>query len=217
MNETVKFNVGGRKVEVPKSLLAQHPNTLISKSASNQLHNDPEAEIFIGRDGILFPYVLSYLRDGKVHLPITVSKQALLDELVYYGAAVIDDKAIDDSRTQGVLDMQVLENILKDAEDAVIRGECAFVAAYLIRNHVQETRPEQYTHYVYSTRNVEEEILCTKLSNISTIDSSTHVCNEFLNKAGLNLVGIKKSNGPNRYPGYELTMEVRQLDAMKQS
>jgi BTB/POZ domain len=53
--------------------------------APNPAHNE-EKPIFIDRDGHLFSYVLNYMRDnGRVHLPVTLSKEALLSELEYFG------------------------------------------------------------------------------------------------------------------------------------
>ncbi len=49
--------------------------------------------IFIDRDGLLFRFVLNYLRDGKVVLPITVDKNTFLHELSYYGIAMEDDSS----------------------------------------------------------------------------------------------------------------------------
>jgi hypothetical protein len=75
---------------VARSLLALYPDTMIAKSASDQWQQDPKAEIFVERDGTLFQFVLSYLRDGKVCLPLTTAK-TVLDELSYYGAEVLDE------------------------------------------------------------------------------------------------------------------------------
>jgi hypothetical protein len=65
--DAVKFNVGGQKFHVTRSLLALYPDTMIAKSASDQWNKDSKSEIFLERDGTLFQFVLSYLRDGKVH------------------------------------------------------------------------------------------------------------------------------------------------------
>jgi hypothetical protein len=43
--------------------------------------------------------VLEYLRDKKVHLPITVSKEAVLSELDFYGVDNVDEEAIEESST----------------------------------------------------------------------------------------------------------------------
>ena len=69
------------------------------------------SEIFIERDGDLFLHVLSYLRDGRVILPLTASREGLMLELQYYGLYGVEKENIDDSlirgsqRTKGYLDM----------------------------------------------------------------------------------------------------------------
>lgn len=98
--ETVKFNVGGQRYELSRSFLSLHPNTMLAKAASDQWQKDPTKEIFIDRDGQLFLFVLSYLRDGEVALPNTVRKVTLLKELVYFGVDDVDESTIDDENKE---------------------------------------------------------------------------------------------------------------------
>ena len=86
----IKFDVGGSRYEVAKSLLEAHPGTMLTRMASDQWHDDSEAEIFIERDGERFKFCLDYLRDGKILLPITVRKEAVLQDLKYYNIEVQD-------------------------------------------------------------------------------------------------------------------------------
>jgi hypothetical protein len=83
--ETVKFNVGGQKYEVSRSLFDKCPDSMLARSVSEQWLRDPAEEIFIDRDGTLFGCVLSFLRDGKVFLPYNMVKERLVVELEYYG------------------------------------------------------------------------------------------------------------------------------------
>ena len=55
------------------------------------------SEIFIERDGDLFRHVLSYLRDRRVVLPLTASREGLMLELQYYGLDGVEKGNIDDS------------------------------------------------------------------------------------------------------------------------
>ena len=87
MTDIAKFNVGGQHYEVSRSLLQSHPDTMLAKSASDQWQEDPESEIFIERDGARFRFVMDYLRDGNVTLPITETKEAFVAELEYYNIA----------------------------------------------------------------------------------------------------------------------------------
>ena len=93
--KVVKFNVGGTRYEVARSLLEAHPDTMLTRMASDQWHDDPEAEIFIERDGEHFKYCLSYLRDKKVLLPITIRKEAVLEDLKYYNIEVENENVVE--------------------------------------------------------------------------------------------------------------------------
>ena len=86
--ETQTFDVGGQTYKISRSLLNQFPDSMLTRSASDKWVESPEAEIFIERDGATFRYILSYMRDGKVILPISESKQSFLEELEYFGLEV---------------------------------------------------------------------------------------------------------------------------------
>ncbi len=94
MSDIVKFNIGGQRHDVSRSLLEMHPESMLAKTTSTQWQKDPEAEVFIEGDGSRFRYVLDYLRHSKVTLPITESKEALLTDLGFYGIHV-NEKDID--------------------------------------------------------------------------------------------------------------------------
>jgi BTB/POZ domain len=85
MTNTATFNVGGQVYQVSRSLLDQYPDTMLFQSASEIWKEDPEAEIFIPRNGSRFQYVLDYLRDGILSLPSSESEEDILLELEYYG------------------------------------------------------------------------------------------------------------------------------------
>jgi len=91
MTDIAKFNIGGHRYEVSRSLLKSHPDTMLAKSASDQWQEDPESEIFIERDGQRFRFVLDYLRDGKVGLPIIETTDAFLAD---YNIGVDMDKIV---------------------------------------------------------------------------------------------------------------------------
>ena len=58
---------------------------MLANCASGQWLENPEEEIFIERDGAAFRYILNYMRDGSVFLPVTERKQSFIKELEYYG------------------------------------------------------------------------------------------------------------------------------------
>jgi len=83
-NKIVKFNVGGTRYEVARSLFEMHPDTMLARMVSEQWQENPEAEIFIERDGSRFQYVLDYLRDGRAYIPFALPKESLADDMTYY-------------------------------------------------------------------------------------------------------------------------------------
>ncbi|CAB9507515.1 BTB/POZ domain-containing protein [Seminavis robusta] len=93
---TVRFNVGGTKYEVSRSLLSQHQDTVLARMASATWQRNPHIEIFVERDGGRFKFVLDYMRDGQVILPASgqVSKESLLNELMYFGFDTADPSRI---------------------------------------------------------------------------------------------------------------------------
>ncbi|CAB9507514.1 WD repeat domain 85 [Seminavis robusta] len=93
---TVRFNVGGTKYEISRSLLSQHQNTMLARIASETWQKDPQSEIFVERDGGRFKFVLDFMRDGQVILPAPgqVSKESLLNELAYFGFDNVDPSRI---------------------------------------------------------------------------------------------------------------------------
>jgi hypothetical protein len=108
-SETVTFNVGSQKFEVTPSLLDKYPASQLTTSASETLQINNSQEIFFERNPILFPHVLEYLRDRKVHLPITVSKKAVLAELEFYRVGNVDEVVIKERKTQNI---QQFENCI---------------------------------------------------------------------------------------------------------
>ena len=89
--KAVKFNVGGHKYEVSRSLLSDHSDTMLARSATKQWQEDPESEIFIERDGERFKYCLDYLRDSRAMVPFFISKEAVLEDLKYYGVKTVEE------------------------------------------------------------------------------------------------------------------------------
>lgn len=94
---TVLLNVGGTKFEVSRTLIQQYPNTMIARLISETWQKNTNDEIFIGRDGRRFRYVLDYMRDHRIHLPLSASKTAVLRDLEYYGFENILIESIDHS------------------------------------------------------------------------------------------------------------------------
>ena len=96
MTTKVCLNVGGLKFEVERSLIENYSDTMLARLISSRWNQNPEegSEIFIGRNGRRFEFVLDYMRDRKIQLPSSVPKQAILQELQYFGFENIPDNAI---------------------------------------------------------------------------------------------------------------------------
>mmetsp|Transcript_41211 Transcript_41211/g.80648 ORF Transcript_41211/g.80648 Transcript_41211/m.80648 type:complete len:154 (+) Transcript_41211:69-530(+) len=90
MTKTVIFDVGGKKYKVARTLLEAHPNSMLATMASERWQKDTHQTegLFLERDCARFGLCLDYMRDGRVYLPLAVSKLALLLDLQYYGIDV---------------------------------------------------------------------------------------------------------------------------------
>ena len=85
---TARLNVGGFHFEVSRSLIVQHDSSMLARLVSDTWQADPEAIIFIDRDGETFRHCLDFLRYGRVSLPLTVARDAFLRDMDYYGIEV---------------------------------------------------------------------------------------------------------------------------------
>ena len=183
---TVTFNVGGECFEISKTLLDSYPNTVLTKSASKQWSNDTDSQIFMDRDPTLFRHVLSYLRDKKVSLPITVAKAAVLSELNYYCVDDIEKGAIDDSLATGMQSIRILnqgyemqreflstiEERMKEKQREV---DNLAVAKLCIETYLQE-KGKSYTKYAF-------KVDCKQFEEVDV-----SMCNDLLARSGLSLV-----------------------------
>ena len=97
-----------------------YPNTMLAKLTSEKWCSDINAEIFVERNGKRFQYVLDYLRDGEVTLPITETKEMIICELKYFGVEFDEDK-IDEKDMNKSLCMKTLSTFLDDLKDQAIR------------------------------------------------------------------------------------------------
>jgi hypothetical protein len=152
----IKFNIGGTRYEISQCLLQAYPDSMLARSAATQWHSDPNAEIFIDRDGARFRYVLDYLRDGTVHLPVFVSKASLLLDLHFFGVPVnenaivahIDYSFFSTSKTVVKDIIQSWENEIKSLEDrikplqkeiAIIKNSIEVMSAFIKKDAAEYT------------------------------------------------------------------------------
>ena len=96
-SKMVRFDVGGVIYKLARSTLDLHPQTMLARLADKMWEQDgqgPNDAHFIDRNGDRFQFVLDYMRDGEVNLPMTVSKSAFLKEMEYYGFGNVEDSSI---------------------------------------------------------------------------------------------------------------------------
>ena len=215
MTDIAKFNVGGQHYEVSRSLLQSHPDTMLAKSASDQWQEDPESEIFIERDGARFRFVMDYLRDGNVTLPITETKEAFVAELEYYNIATnVDTIRQIAGAAAATSSLRDAVNWLKEstmncriqylsAEIAMFCFERFFLQKKSIEREFTATAGVQSPHY---TVNGGKECYngAIELQNIlggsSLLGGSSHVLildnvNHFLKDLGLELQSVDHNYG----------------------
>eukprot|EP01083_Nonionella_stella_P028448 78324_1 len=200
-NGNITFNIGGQRYEVSCSLLKMHPHIMLTKSASGQWQEDPNGEIFIERDGPMFRYVLQYLRDGKVTLPITESKEALVTELHYYGIDYTEDESINEKAVHKLKSFQSVKTAIVDLKDVVenmnsnfVRTEveyrCAQLALHCIHFYLQSNAPSilDTKHNLRSTdTGGKHELNVNALRNLVTDEVARDKVNMHLNRVGLHL------------------------------
>lgn len=71
MSELVELNVGGVHYTTTLSTLTQEKSSLLNEIFSNKdtLLKDAKGRYFLDRDGVLFRFILDYLRDKQLSLP----------------------------------------------------------------------------------------------------------------------------------------------------
>lgn len=184
MTEVANFNVGGQAYQVSRSLLEQHPETMLSKSASEQWQSESDAEIFIERDGEMFRHVLNYLRDGKVNLPLTVTKKGFLSELEYYGIAGVDLKLVDSSAPAGEalihankLFNEMCASLSKGAREAESKAGIMMFAKFCIERSMTSGKSERQLEF--------NPVEVTEIPRIPI--GKERLVNEYLMQVGLKL------------------------------
>ncbi|KAG7343115.1 BTB/POZ domain containing protein [Nitzschia inconspicua] len=127
---TIEFDVGGTPYKVSKSLVEQYPNSMLAAISSKRWKNDQDEEgdegaIFIDRNGERFQYVLDYMRDSKVCLPLSIPKVQFLTDMEYYGLDV-DDKNVKLSVTDSDDMFYTLGNIRDHFNDLIREAELRY-------------------------------------------------------------------------------------------
>eukprot|EP00980_Cylindrotheca_fusiformis_P015334 scaffold4282_cov112-Cylindrotheca_fusiformis.AAC.17 len=107
---TVTFNIGGHLYEVSRSLLRQYPDTILAKKAE-EIPYGMSLPIMFDRDGERFRYCLEFMRDGRVSLPVSASRQAVLEDLKFYGFVLEDENLVDGSSAHAAAAGHIFSNV----------------------------------------------------------------------------------------------------------
>ena len=211
---TVQFNVGGKLYTVSRSLLDNHDTSMLARSASEQWQEDPESEIFIERDGTIFRFVLDFMRNGEVFLPITESKESLLKELEYYGIDVVDESLISDAILRKNTCITTLRKAVGDLRETCIKYEAELEkqkvslqdAEFKYRSSIYAL--DVLTAYVYKSKDnfdktdvikfnfdneSEEKDNYVELCNLERDDEVKEMVDNLLEFVGLKLESFKSS------------------------
>lgn len=174
--KTIRINVGGQFYEVSRSLIEQHEDTMLARLVSDTWLADPDATIFIDRDGERFKYVLDYLRYGKVSLPFTVPREMFLLDMEYYGFSSVDkDTArsslnflqIDDSDANKQAMMHIrrsFETTENDINTSMLLEKAREYALLYVGNK-SNTAALTVTHFISGAAGSEEAAKSTKFFN----------------------------------------------------
>lgn len=85
---TVELNVGGVMYTTSLDTLVKQPDSLLASlfkdSSKSRLVRDSKGKVFIDRDGVLFRYILDYLRNLKLVLPENFHERERLKQEAEY-------------------------------------------------------------------------------------------------------------------------------------
>ena len=71
-SSTILLNVGGHRFTTSLQTLTKDPNSMLAAMFSGKFEMEPSEDgaFFIDRDGTHFRFILNYLRNGKLTLPV---------------------------------------------------------------------------------------------------------------------------------------------------
>jgi hypothetical protein len=86
--EIIELNVGGTVYTTTRTTLTSYPNSMLYFMISSGMSNatDSKQRIFIDRDGLMFRFILNFLRDKQLNLPANFSEYTQLrQEADFFG------------------------------------------------------------------------------------------------------------------------------------
>jgi BTB/POZ domain len=203
MSEMIRVRFVEKQYKFPCALLTMHPDSRLSKLASEQLHSNPE-KIAVLKNGnsVLFKLVLDYLKgEGCVTLPTTVTRSAFLAELTFYGIEDVDElKRVHDltsaSQSQAQFREYMIDEINSwDDDVAVITlvKKCALLhirSAGELEVTIQHDplRDETFTCSVKKWKRLYSIL---HLRKMEMFDLTLAECNTYLRYIGLKVINVK--------------------------
>ncbi len=160
-------------------------------------------EIFIDRDGLLFRHVLNYLRDGKITIPVTVAKSAILRELEYYGvdADATSVEICTQATARGALSINRLIQSLEHEE------LCVRFARICIDRYKNKARDDEFQFFMrHDCADKVDYEACEAVCGGG--DAMVERCNHHLRKFGLDLRSICLVEVLRQRPKYSVLVEV---------
>jgi len=156
MTDTVTFDVGGKQYKVARTLLEAHPNSMLAIMASKRWDGDGDKKLFVERDCERFRLCLDYMRDGRVYLPVTISKMAFLADMEYYGIDVNEDAVhLEDSQMFAAVAIQKHKGVLADLKQKRLDSEMSTKKHQFVENcYIHFTKADSIfvsIHYCYQT------------------------------------------------------------------
>ena len=105
MSGIVELNVGGVFYTTSRETLAKEAGSLLAKMAYGEdVVKDAKGRLFIDRDGVLFRYVLDYLRTQALALPDAFrERERLKQEAIYYKLPGLAEAAHSAARQSGYI------------------------------------------------------------------------------------------------------------------
>ena len=225
MTSVVHFNVGGKQFEVSHSLLKMHPDCLLAQSASEQGRLNPEDEVVLEKDGTRFRFVLDYLRDGHVILPMTVAKLLFLADLAYYEIKNVDESKIvchygSDSKALAQIEKEISTKISDVLKDWDIHCSIVHLAKECASRYLSSGGKLQISIHGPSKNHPKQEgtVWCSGEAWVSFLllfcDGWTRICchaqeecNQYLAKVGLKIYSLKAS-----FKEYAIQVSMKQTN-----
>ena len=199
-NNIVHLNVGGTKYQVSKGLMEQYPTTMLARMVSETWMTNPQQEIFIDRDGETFRYVLNYMRNLKVNLPNsqTLSSEALMEELKYFGFENIPEGAIRFGCSPNEAMGRVVKHrqAMKKLHDKRIKK---------FRDKFRQQEGHETVAYACFETHCRDGAMQVKISSQYISDIKIELLNEVLVTYGLRCTQLKKDTATYAHVELEIT------------